>query len=416
MSKKPESTPYPSRRGFYSRYLTKSPPSLSRSFSEAKLGDLGVRIFQVCFTLILLEFNITDKAVSQKPENPSLTVKIGLLVQASSWSSAVQGAELAVSNANSNGGLNGLMFQLVVRSMEGPWGTGSKQAVNLIFEEKVCALIGLHDGRNAHLVEQAATKSQVVYLSAWPGDPTLSQAFVPWYFNCVPNDNQQAASLIKEIYEIRKYRNILVVRENDYDSEKSFDSFMNFVKKSGKPDPLQFDYEDYVQKSGILADKIIESGAGCVVLFCQPSVSSELVRQIKRKNPVLPVFGQLSILNENALSVQELKYFDNFLSVPAGNWPQKENQTFRQEFQKTYGKMPGTVASYSYDCMSVLIGAIRQSENSDRETIQKSLKNIQFNGITGPIQFDDKGNRMGKFEIVQIKNGLPVTLKNEIHR
>jgi branched-chain amino acid transport system substrate-binding protein len=376
---------------------------------------LSKTIYQVCL-IIALTIITSGIAFTQNPHNSGRSVKIGLLIQDSSWSSAIQGAGLAIKNANENGGLRDLKFQLVFRSMEGPWGTGSKQAVNLIFEEKVWALIGLHDGRNAHLVEQAATKSQVVFLSAWPGDPTLSQAFVPWFFNCVPNDNQQAASLKNEIFEIRKYRNIVVVHGKDYDSEKSFGSFMNFVKKSGKPDPLHFDIEDYVQKSGILADKIIKSGAGCIVLFCQPSASLELVRQVKKKNPVLPVFGPLSILNENELSVQEMKYFDNILSVPAGEWPEAENQNFRQEFEKIYGKMPGVAASYSYDCMSVLIEAIRQAGNSDREMIQKSLKNIRFNGVTGPIQFDDKGNRMGNFEIRKTKNGVPITFKNEIPR
>ena len=376
---------------------------------------LSKTIYRVCL-IITLTIITSGIAFTQDPHNPGRSVKIGLLIQDSSWSSAIQGAEMAIKNANEKGGLRDLKFQLVFRSMEGPWGTGSKQAVNLIFEEKVWALIGLHDGRNAHLVEQAATKSQVVFLSAWPGDPTLSQAFVPWFFNCVPNDNQQAASLLNEIFEIRKYRNIVVVHGKDYDSEKSFGGFMNFVTKSGKPDPLHFDIEDYVQKSGILADKIIKSGAGCIVLFCQPSTSLELVRQVKKKNPVLPVFGPLSILNENELSVQEMKYFDNILSVPAGEWPEAENQNFRQEFEKIYGKMPGVAASYSYDCMSVLIEAISQAGNSDREMIQKSLKNIRFNGVTGPIQFDDKGNRIGNFEIRKTKNGVPITFKNEIPR
>jgi ABC-type branched-subunit amino acid transport system substrate-binding protein len=273
--------------------------------------------------------------------------------------------------------------------MEGPWGTGSKQAVNLIFEEKVWALIGIHDGRNAHLVEQAATKSQVVFLSAWPGDPTLSQAFVPWFFNCVPNDNQQAAAIFKEIYEIRKYRNIVVVHGKEYDSEKSFASFISIVKKSGKPDPLQFNIGDYVQKTDILADKISDSDADCLLLFCEPPVSLKLVRQIKKKNNL----------------------FGNIVSVPAGKWPEAENQKFRKEFETKYGYVPGMVASYSYDCMSVLIEAVRQSGSSDREMIQNSLKNIRFNGVTGPVQFDDKGNRLGKFEIMKTTSGLPVTSK-----
>lgn len=377
---------------------------------------LFIKLIQACLIVTTAAFAHPDKLVGQTSGNSSRTIKIGLLIQDSSYTSAVHGAEMAIKIANEKGGLRGLKFQLVFRSMEGPWGTGSKQAVNLIFEEKVWALFGLHDGRNAHLVEQAATKSQVVFMSAWSGDATLSQAFVPWFFNCVPNDNQQAASLLNEIYEIRKYRNIVVVHGSDYDSEKSLGSFMNFVKMSGKPDPLQFNLEDYVQKSGILADKISESGAGCIVLFCQPSVALILVRQIKKNNPLLPVFGPLALLNENALSVQELKYFDNILSVPAGEWPEAENRIFRQEFKKIYGNMPGMVASYSYDGMNVLIEAIRKAGTPDREMIQKSLKNINYKGVTGPIQFDDKGNRLGKFEIMKTMNGVPITFKNEIPR
>jgi branched-chain amino acid transport system substrate-binding protein len=409
MSNIPETTPYPRQMagGFYYRFFNKYPLGVPLAIG------IGVKLFQFYLILLVFIFASPYQAVSQVPDSKPGSIKIGFLIQDSSYTSAVHGAEMAIKIANEKGGLGNLKFQLVFRSMEGPWGTGSKQAVNLVFKEKVWALFGLHDGRNAHLVEQAATKSQIVFLSAWSADPTLSQAFVPWFFNCVPNDNQQAASLINEIYGIRKYRNIVVVHGNDYDSEKSFGSFMNFVKMSGKPDPLQFNLEDYEQKSGVLADKIRESGAACIVLFCQPSASLKSVLQIKKKNPLLPVFGPLTILNENELSDQEMKYFDNILSVPAGVWPVAENQKFRQEFEKMFGYAPGMVASYSYDGMSVLIEAIRQAGNSDREMIQEALKNIQFNGITGPIQFDDKGNRLGKFEIMKTMNGIPVTSKNE---
>jgi len=369
-------------------------------------------IYQAGLIITVIIFT-SGIAFTQDLSQPGQSVKIGLLIQDSSWTSAVHGAELAISKINDNGGLNGRMFQLVVRSMEGPWGTGSKQAVNLIFEEKVGALVGLHDGRNAHLVEQAATKSQVVFLSAWPGDPTLSQAFVPWFFNCVPNDNQQAAAMFKEIYEIRKFRNIVVVHGKEYDSEKSFVSFINIVKKSGKPDPLQFNIGDYVQKTDILADKISDSDADCLILFCEPPVSLKLVRQIKKKNHLLPVYGPIALLNENLLSFQELQDLDNIISVPAGKWPEAENQKFRKEFENKYGYVPGIVASYSYDCMGVLIEAIRQSGNTDREMLQNSLNNIRFTGVTGPIQFDNKGNRMGKLEMMKTMNGLPISFKTD---
>ncbi len=144
--------------------------------------------------------------------NAKNTIKIGLLIQNETSVAAKNGAELAILNANSKDD-KGIMFELVVKSMEGPWGTGSKQAVNLVFDEEVVAMLGSHDGRNAHLVEQVSAKSRVVFLSAWSGDPTLSQAFVPWFFNCVPNDFQQADALFEEICNKRKITKIAVVSD-----------------------------------------------------------------------------------------------------------------------------------------------------------------------------------------------------------
>ena len=154
-----------------------------------------------------------------RPNEQLDTIKIGLLIPDNKSLAARQGAELAIRKANQKAGSNGNHFSLVVKSLEGPWGTGSKQAVSLIFDDKVCAIMGSCDGRNAHLVEQACTKARVVFLSAWSGDPTLSKAFVPWFFNCVPNDLQQSDSFIEEIYKKRKLKRIAIIIDNSYDSE-----------------------------------------------------------------------------------------------------------------------------------------------------------------------------------------------------
>ena len=396
-SKIPKFTSYPPRGIFYYAFFSKSPP-----------GDLGVKIFRDLMTLLLLVFIITPKTLSQDIESSLANIKIGMLITDNKSVAAVQGAELAIGEANEKGGLNGHHFQLVVRSMEGPWGTGSKQAVDLIFEEKVWALFGLHDGRNAHLVEQAATRSIVVFVSAWTGDPTLSQAFVPWFFNCVPNNNQQAASLLEEIYNNRKFKNTAIISDNDYDSKSGLNSFLQTVKESGKHDPVQFSWDVYCRDPEAFTENIIKSGAECIILFCQPGACLKIAQQIRQKRMTILLYGSLIILNENELSSQELKAFDNILSIPSGEWPGSENLAFRQKFQKTYNRMPGLVASYSYDGMKVLIEAIKNAGSSDREMIQKALENIHYKGVTGIIQFDGKGNRSGNFKVMKTNDGVPV--------
>jgi branched-chain amino acid transport system substrate-binding protein len=371
--------------------------------------------FLACLILAVALIS-SGKTVSRDPENSAGIIKIGLLIQDSSYISAVQGAELAIREANKKEGPGGHHFLLVVRSLAGPWGTGSKEAVNLIFEEKVWAILGSHNGRNAHLVEQVATKSQVVFLSAWPGDPTLSQAFVPWFFNCVPNDNQQAVSFTDEIFNKRKFDKIAVVSDNVYDSNLATESFLKTVKKSGRPDPVQFNYDSSKMKVNDLSDDLKKSGADCIVLFCSPQTSMKITGQIRQKKMNLPLYGSLTLMNEDELSPRELMESDNILSIPSGGWSGPEYMAFRQKFQQTFNKIPGMVASYSYDGMRVLIEAIRIAGSNDREMIQKSLENIHLNGVTGPIQFDEKGNRLGKFEIMKTKNGVPIAFKNEIPR
>ncbi|NQU79931.1 MAG: hypothetical protein HQ543_00240 [Bacteroidetes bacterium] len=125
------------------------------------------------------------------------TIKIGLLIPDKEALAAKHSAELAIRKANSRGGYSGLPFQLVVRSTEGLWGNGSKDSVSLVFDDEVVAIMGSLDGRNAHLAEQVATKTRLIFLSSWATDMTLSKALVPWYFRCLPNDKQQAISLIQ---------------------------------------------------------------------------------------------------------------------------------------------------------------------------------------------------------------------------
>ena len=341
-------------------------------------------------------------------DDPGGKINIGILVQDSGTNSAIRGAELAVNKANEKGGMNGRPFQLKIRTMEGPWGTGSKQAVSLVFDEKVWALIGSHDGRNAHLVEQAATKSTVVFLSAWAGDPTLSQAFVPWFFNCVPNDLQQAGALVDEIYLKRKIRLAAVVYDNDYDSKQSMGNFLKKATIDNLPAPILFSFENFSSDVNILSNKINESGAECIILFCNPLVSRNIFLTMRKNKHRIPVFGPLFLLNEDLLSENDLTNYNGELMIPSEDWSESIAMPFRKEFIDKYGIAPGVVAAYAYDGTTALIDAIMKAGVNDREKIQEALSEIEFEGVTGEVQFDKKGNRAGVIRILNVNNGFPV--------
>lgn len=357
--------------------------------------------FLLILFITVAGLNDPDVKAIQLPDS----IKIGFLIQDKNSISALNGAEIAVGKANREGGFRGKPFKLVVRTMEGPWGTGSKQAVNLIFDENVWAIAGSHDGRNAHLVEQVTTKARMAFLSAWASDPTLSQAFVPWFFSTVPNDLQQADAFIEEIFNKRKISQIAIISDDSYDSNLAVESLIKRMLAAGIATPLLVKYDNHDEDINLIIEKIDKAKPKCIILFGKPGTSSQIINALILSDNGHLIFGALSLLDENSISGKDLKYFEHVCFISSGSGT--ELSLFSKEYHRQFGGTPGMVAAYSYDGINCLIKAIRIS-GLDRVEIQKSLAKIRLEGVTGIIQFDDKGNRIGTPVFMEMKDGILV--------
>ncbi len=158
---------------------------------------LKSRHITLFFLLMGVAFSINIQ--SQEKIEEQEFIPLGLLVNNHNEQQAGFAARLAINKINDKGGINGKPLKLITRSVEGFWGAGSGEVVDLVFNEKVMAILGSIDGRNSHLAEQVIAKTQVLYISAWASDPSLSKAYVPWYFSIVPTDDQQTALLLDEV-------------------------------------------------------------------------------------------------------------------------------------------------------------------------------------------------------------------------
>ncbi len=219
--------------------------------------------------------------------------------------------------------MNETPFRIIVKSMEGPWGTGSKQAVSLVFDEDVAALLGSHDGRNAHLVEQVAAKSRIVFISAWSGDPTLSQAFVPWFFNSVFNNNQQSNSMVREICFNKKLDRIAVVSDDSYDSGSMLKCFLEQIKTEGKADPFQIAYNRESKDTKGIINTLKGGNFDCLVLFAEQPSSLNIIEQMRLNNLKQPVYCSMNQLDEDELPGHEVKPFENVIFVSPVNFSGK---------------------------------------------------------------------------------------------
>ncbi len=356
---------------------------------------------------------------SQLKNDPTIrTINIGLMISEYASKSelsraAIQGAELAIMQANlSFGGYNGIPFNLVTRSCDGPWGIGSKETVNLIYEDSVCAIIASLNGRNAHLVEQVATKAHIVMLSSRATDPTLSQAFVPWYFRIVPNDIQQANTLVEKIVTKKNLNNITAISDNGYDGKLASDNFIKQIMNKGYCKPTQLLYDYLKPDFKTLLDQIENTGVQNIILFGKPETAHYLMQKMNERKLKLNIFSSLSILGEEETLNKSLRYFENMVMISSNHWFTPEGKKFQKHYQNKYGYQAGAIAAYAYDGANLIIEAILKN-GVDRELIRDYLAKIKYQGVTGLIQFDDKGNRKGNPNLMQIQNGIPAIIEED---
>ncbi len=348
-----------------------------------------LRIIRMVFLIAFIFYSISAKAQCD-------SVKIGLLISDDSYRDAQRGVALAVKEANDDNLFLGRKIQLITRSMEGPWGTGAKQTVDLVFNEKVWGIIGSHDGRNAHLAEQVIAKTQVVYISAWSGDPTLAQAYVPWFFSVVPGNIQQAESLYNAVYYNGNPALVLAICDDSYDAVNELRFFMKETQRKAATKPEVIEYTT----SGFDANNILESikkyNPDVLILFGQPETSIPLQQSLHSRSINTKIFSCFSTLGEISGRTFNITDYKGALIPDIRYLNNREGHAFTAKFTAEYSCSPSPTAAYAYDAARLLLKQIGKS-GFDRDRFKEQMRTTNEKGVTGILQFDELGNRIQPF-------------------
>ncbi len=91
-----------------------------------------------------------------------------------------------------------------------------------------------------------------------------------------------------------------------------------------------------------------------------------------------------------------------FQNEEEGQW---KIQNFIKNYKEKYNDEPSAFSALSYDTAYLLKAAIEKAGTTDKEAVTKAIKEIQFEGITGKLTFDEKNNPVKSITIIKIVNG-----------
>ena len=89
----------------------------------------------------------------------------------------------------------------------------------------------------------------------------------------------------------------------------------------------------------------------------------------------------------------------------AGLPTQMASKEFQDAFKAKYGEVK-QYAPFFYDATKILIAAMQHADSTDPAKYLPEIGKIKFDGATGHIEFDEKGDRKdAEMTIFQMKNG-----------
>jgi len=97
---------------------------------------------------------------------------------------------------------------------------------------------------------------------------------------------------------------------------------------------------------------------------------------------------------------------EGLLCSQAGIPAQAADKKFLEAYKKRFNADPILYSPFTYDAANLLIAAMQKANSADPAKYLPELQKISFTGSTGPIAFDDKGDRKdAEMTIFTMKSG-----------
>jgi branched-chain amino acid transport system substrate-binding protein len=351
----------------------------------------------------------------EKPEPKGLeTVKIGFLgplegsIMVTQGIQMLQGANLAIEEANAKGGYGGIPFELMAHNDVGLWGAAANEVVKMD-DEDVWAFLGTIDDINSHVALRVALKLELVMVNTGDPDPTLTETRIPWLIRCISDDRQSSYALVDHIIREKGHSRIAVIRANNRYGRVGIMEFNDAAQRLESPVVLEVRFEDGESDFSVQIDRMTNASPDAVVIWGNARESALILKQMREMGMEQPVFGCDRLVSKEFLQLAG-DYSEGVVTTCQYN-PTLDDpklKTFNRSYTEKFGEDPDVFAAHAYDGMNILIDAI-QSAGLNRVRIRDVLLDLKtfqgYKGVTGELILDASWNDIGEIWMAEVRNG-----------
>lgn len=320
----------------------------------------------------------------------------------------LNGAILALEEANNRGGYNGIPFKLMPHNDVGLWGAAANEVVKMD-DEKVWAWLGSIDGIVSHVALRATLKTEIMMVNTGDTDPTFTETRIPWTIRVISDDRQSGYALASYIFEKMKHERVAVIRTNGRYGRVGIMEYSGVVTRLGHPMMIEERFNDGETDFTEQLENIKRVAPDAILIWGNAKESALIVKQIREMGMQQPLYASNRIISSEFLKIAG-KDAEGIVTTSQYN-PDADNpelKAFQTNYFKRFGIKPDVFAAHAYDGMNMIIKAI-DKVGLNRVLIRDVLTDLKtfqnYQGITGKIVFDKTCNDIGEIWMAKVQNG-----------
>ena len=357
--------------------------------------------------LILLIAIITFTGCSQKEtrdsyyQNPDNPVVIGVAYPFSTVDSDTRyldGINLAVSQVNQRGGIQGREVVILRRDDKSSVNTGSEIAQNFVDDPSVAAVIGHWNSGVSLPVSAIYEANEMVMFTAASTNPALTQSGYRYIFRGIPDDEMIGRSVSDKMHAEELSRIAIVYTNDDYGRGLA----NAFEQRTYELGSLVVD-----RIAGITTQDIPDLikvwkalKVEAIFIAAVMPEAGEIIRQVRARGVNLPIYSGTGLdRTTSADALGDYRKNVKHATLLDSTTIQHENEGFITAFKEKYeGADPDSWSILGYEAVSLLAQAMNQTASTfplPEETAEalRSLQNVRM--ISGVLSCLDDGEFTG---------------------
>lgn len=318
----------------------------------------------------------------------------------------LNGAQLAIDEANAAGGYCGKPFRLLLHNDSAIWGASSNEIVKMAYDEKVWAMLGSISGDTTHIALRVSLKSELPIVNTAATDPTIPETIIPWSLQAIQDDREQGYTLARRIYTELGLSRVALLRVNERYGRFGVIKFRDASRRLGHPVVIEQKYfpgdTDFHHQLSVIQDSNVDA----IVLWADQVPAGNILKQMRELGMKQRVFGAFRVYGSEMLRIagpaaEGLEFvfpYDPTRDDPV--WT-----AFNARFAKRFDKQPEVFASLGYDGMRILLDSVCRA-GLNRGRIRDVFYSLErFRGVTGEMVFDPNAKNIAPLYLGTIRYG-----------